>query len=161
LGVRVLRNERVDVRGLFELAGVDDFAAEGMAPGHRQDIPAATAGRDPSKPIVLLAHQPKAVTEASAHGVDLMLSGHVHGGQIVPFNWLVKLEQPYVEGLYPRAPAARERSRYWSCRARISRTAAACSPLGSSWRNRSYAARACRTRPSAWWISPRSSHAGA
>jgi predicted MPP superfamily phosphohydrolase len=100
LGVRVLRNERVDVRGLFELAGVDDFAAEGMAPGHRQDIPAATAGRDPSKPIVLLAHQPKAVTEASAHGVDLMLSGHVHGGQIVPFNWLVKLEQPYVEGLY-------------------------------------------------------------
>ena len=100
LGVRVLRNERVDVRGLFELAGVDDRSAEGMAPGHKQDIPAATAGRDPLKPLVLLAHQPKAIVEAAAHDVDLMLSGHVHGGQIMPFNWLTKLEQPYVQGLY-------------------------------------------------------------
>jgi hypothetical protein len=103
MGVRVLRNERVDVRGLFELAGVDDRSAEGMAPGHKQDIPAATAGRDPSKPLVLLAHQPKAVGEAAAHGVDLMLSGHVHGGQIMPFNWLTKLDQPYVQGLYRHA----------------------------------------------------------
>lgn len=100
LGVRVLRNERVDVRGLFELAGVDDRSAEGMAPGHKQDIPAATAGRDPAKPLVLLAHQPKAIVEAAAHGADLVLSGHVHGGQILPFNWLTKLDQPYVQGLY-------------------------------------------------------------
>jgi predicted MPP superfamily phosphohydrolase len=100
LGVRVLRNERLDVGGLFELAGVDDRSAEGMAPGHKQDIPAATAGRDPAKPLVLLAHQPKAIGEAAAHGADLVLSGHVHGGQIIPFNWLTKLEQPYVQGLY-------------------------------------------------------------
>jgi predicted MPP superfamily phosphohydrolase len=100
LGVRVLRNERVDVRGLFELAGVDDRSAEGMAPGHRQDIPAATAGRDPARPLLLLAHQPKAIHEATAHGVDLVLSGHAHAGQIAPFNWLAKLEQPYLQGLY-------------------------------------------------------------
>jgi predicted MPP superfamily phosphohydrolase len=100
LGIRTLRNERVNVRGLFELAGVDDRSAEGMAPGHKQDVPKATAGRDASLPLILLAHQPKAVDEAVAAGVDLQLSGHVHGGQIVPFNWLAKLEQPYVSGLY-------------------------------------------------------------
>jgi predicted MPP superfamily phosphohydrolase len=100
LGVRVLRNERVDIRGLFELAGVDDRSARGMAPGHGQDIPRAVAGRDPRKPLVLLAHQPKAIDEARAHDVDLQISGHVHAGQIIPFNWLAKLEQPFVHGLH-------------------------------------------------------------
>ena len=33
-------------------------------------------------------------------GVDLMLSGHTHGGQIWPFGYLVKLRYPYVEGNY-------------------------------------------------------------
>jgi predicted MPP superfamily phosphohydrolase len=58
------------------------------------------AGRAADKPVVLLAHQPKAFPEAVAVGVDLQLSGHVHGGQIVPFNWLVHLEQPYLDGLH-------------------------------------------------------------
>jgi predicted MPP superfamily phosphohydrolase len=100
LGIRVLRNEHVDIRGLFDLAGVDDRSAQGMAPGHGQDIPRAVAGRDPSKTLVLLAHQPKAHEEARDHHVDLMISGHVHAGQIVPFNWLAKLEQPFVHGLH-------------------------------------------------------------
>ena len=100
LGIRVLRNEHVDIRGLFDLAGVDDRSAKGMAPGHGQDIPRAVAGRDPSKTLILLAHQPKAYEEAREFNVDLMLSGHVHAGQIVPFNWLAKLEQPFVHGLH-------------------------------------------------------------
>jgi len=100
LGVKPLRNERVDIRGWFDLAGVDDRSAKGMTPGHGQDIPRAVAGRDPSKALVLLAHQPKAYEEAKDAGVDLMLSGHVHAGQIVPFNWLAKLEQPFVQGLH-------------------------------------------------------------
>jgi predicted MPP superfamily phosphohydrolase len=100
LGIRVLRNERVDVRGLFDLAGVDDASAGRMLPHHGQDVPKATAGRDPARPLVLLAHQPKAVKDAVAAGVDLQLSGHVHGGQMVPFNWLVRLDQPLVTGLH-------------------------------------------------------------
>ena len=32
--------------------------------------------------------------------MDLQLSGHVHAGQLVPFNWLVRLDQPFVAGLY-------------------------------------------------------------
>jgi hypothetical protein len=100
LGVRVLRNERVDVRGLFDIAGVDDSSAARMLPHHGQDVAKALAGRDPAKAVVLLAHQPKAVAEAQRHDVDLQLSGHVHGGQLVPFNWLVRLDQPFVSGLH-------------------------------------------------------------
>jgi predicted MPP superfamily phosphohydrolase len=100
LGIRVLRNERVDVRGAFDLAGVDDASAGRMLPHHGQDVARATAGRDASRPLVLLAHQPKAVKHAVAAGVDLQLSGHVHGGQVFPFNLLVRLDQPFVRGLH-------------------------------------------------------------
>jgi predicted MPP superfamily phosphohydrolase len=100
LGIRVLRNERVDVRGAFDLAGVDDASAGRMLPHHGQDIRRAVAGRDTSRPLVLLAHQPKAIAAALPAGVDLQLSGHVHGGQMVPFNWLARLDQPLIAGLH-------------------------------------------------------------
>ena len=102
LGIRVLRNERVDIRGIFDLAGVDDISAERMQPGHGQDMMKATQGRDPSRALVLLAHQPKSLKEAVLAGVDLQLSGHVHGGQIYPFNWLAHLDQPFISGLHRR-----------------------------------------------------------
>lgn len=100
LGIRVLRNERVDVRGLFDLAGVDDSSAARMLPHHGQDLAKAMEGRDPSRAVVLLAHQPKAVRDARRAAVDLQLSGHVHGGQLVPFNWLARIDQPLIAGLY-------------------------------------------------------------
>jgi predicted MPP superfamily phosphohydrolase len=100
LGIRVLRNERVPVRDAFDLAGVDDTSAHRMLAHHGQDIEGALRGRDPLRTVVLLAHQPKAVHQAAALGVDLQLSGHVHGGQMVPFNWLVRLDQPFVSGLH-------------------------------------------------------------
>jgi predicted MPP superfamily phosphohydrolase len=100
LGVRVLRNERVAIRDAFDLAGVDDASAHRMAHGHGQDVSRALKGRDPSRAVVLLAHQPKAVRDARREDVDLQISGHVHGGQLVPFNWLVLLDQPFVSGLH-------------------------------------------------------------
>jgi uncharacterized protein len=100
LGIRVLRNERVDVRGLFDLAGVDDSSSARMLPHHGQDVPKAMEGRDASRAVVLLAHQPKAIRDARPAGVDLQLSGHVHGGQLIPFNWLARIDQPFIAGLY-------------------------------------------------------------
>jgi predicted MPP superfamily phosphohydrolase len=99
LGIRVLRNERVSV-GPVDLAGIDDHSAVRLGEGDRPDVGRALAGRDPSRPVVLLAHQPRAIFEAAQHGVDLQLSGHIHGGQIWPFSYLVKLQQPYVVGLH-------------------------------------------------------------
>jgi hypothetical protein len=101
LGVRVLRNERVavgDGTHTFDLAGVDDWSARGM-PGHGPDLARAVEGRDAARELVLLAHQPRAIHEAAKHGVGLQLSGHTHGGQIWPWNFAVKLQQPYVAGL--------------------------------------------------------------
>jgi predicted MPP superfamily phosphohydrolase len=82
------------------VAGVDDAtAAASGRPGHRADHAAALAGADPDLPVLLLAHQPKQVGTAVAHGVDLQISGHTHGGQIWPFHLLVRLDQPVVRGL--------------------------------------------------------------
>ncbi|MCO4762426.1 MAG: metallophosphoesterase [Myxococcales bacterium] len=99
LGVRVLRNERVGVVGL-DVAGIDDAQAARFGGDHGPDLKKALAGRNPERPVVLLAHQPKAIDEATEMGVDLVLSGHTHGGQIWPFGFLVRLAQPYVAGLH-------------------------------------------------------------
>ena len=101
LGVRVLRNERVTLGNddaSFDLAGVDDSSAHRFGRGHGADLPKAVLGRDPARELVLLAHQPRAVFEAKDQGVGLMLSGHTHGGQMWPWNWLVRLQQPVVSG---------------------------------------------------------------
>lgn len=100
LGIRPLRNERVTVRGAFELAGVDDVTAAGMLRGHGEDMAAAVAGRDPALPLVLLAHHPRAAERAAAVGADLQLSGHVHGGQMLPLGWLARIREPHIAGLF-------------------------------------------------------------
>jgi predicted MPP superfamily phosphohydrolase len=95
LGVRYLRNERVTIGGpdaAFDLAGVDDHSADRWE-GHGEDLPRALAGRDPSRALVLLAHQPRQVKRAAKHGVDLQLSGHTHGGQIWPWHYIVRIQQ--------------------------------------------------------------------
>ena len=102
LGIDVLRNERVAIgRGAatFDLAGIDDrTAASSGVPGHGADLDAALDGRDDATPVVLLAHQPVMVEQAAAAGVDLQLSGHTHGGQLWPFDYAIRLDQPAVEG---------------------------------------------------------------
>ena len=108
LGVEVLRNERVPLgRGgaSFDLAGIDDrTAADSGVPGHGANLDAALDGRDDSVPVVLLAHQPVQVAQAAAAGVDLQLSGHTHGGQLWPFGYLVRLDQPTLAGLSRHGP---------------------------------------------------------
>jgi predicted MPP superfamily phosphohydrolase len=95
LGVRPLCNERLALGGL-DLAGVNDLG--GVAYGDAADFGKALGDRDPSRPVVLMAHQPLAAFQAAEYGVDLQVSGHTHGGQMAPFNLLVKLQQPIVSG---------------------------------------------------------------
>jgi predicted MPP superfamily phosphohydrolase len=103
LGWESLHNRHVVVeRGgdRLVLAGVDDrTAASSGLPGHRADLGGALAGVDPDLPVLLVAHQPKQVGQAVSAGVDLQVSGHTHGGQIWPFNFLVRIDQPVVHGL--------------------------------------------------------------
>jgi predicted MPP superfamily phosphohydrolase len=103
LGIRVLENERVavgDAGAALDLAGVHDWSSRGLRSGRGHDLARALAGRDPERALVLLAHQPRGIGDAVRAGVDLQLSGHTHGGQIVPFDLLVRATHPYVKGLH-------------------------------------------------------------
>jgi uncharacterized protein len=103
IGWDALHNRHVVIeRGGDELvvAGIDDATAHSSGDqGHGANLAKALQGADPERPVLLLAHQPKQVTQAMTAGVDLQLSGHTHGGQIWPFNFLVRLDQPVVHGL--------------------------------------------------------------
>jgi hypothetical protein len=104
LGIRVLRNERVEIRdrdSVFDLVGVDDHHGSHFG-GGGEDLVAAFDGRDPERPAVLLAHDPSTFKRASELRVDLQISGHTHGGQIWPFGYLVRLAVPFVAGRYRR-----------------------------------------------------------
>ncbi|MEU8519465.1 metallophosphoesterase [Streptomyces sp. NPDC048577] len=97
LGLRPLRNERVEIAAGFDLAGVDDVAGE--SEGQGPDFGRALGDRDRARAAVLLAHQPVVIHDAVRHGVDLQLSGHTHGGQLWPGNYLADLANPTVAGL--------------------------------------------------------------
>jgi predicted MPP superfamily phosphohydrolase len=105
LGIRVLRNERVEIRdgdGVFDLVGVDDHHGSHFDDDGGEDLLAAFAGRDSERPVVLLAHDPSTFKRASELPVDLQISGHTHGGQMWPFGYLVRLVVPFVAGRYRR-----------------------------------------------------------
>ncbi|WP_405389023.1 metallophosphoesterase [Streptomyces sp. NBC_01102] len=96
LGLHPLENARVEIGG-FDLAGVNDVAGE--SEGQGPDFVRALGDRDRGRASVLLAHQPVVIDDAVAHGVDLQLSGHTHGGQLWPGNLLAGLANPTVAGL--------------------------------------------------------------
>lgn len=78
-GIRVLTNEgaRMDLSGeSFWLAGVDDTMV-GL-----EDLSLALAGSSENEFKLLLAHNPIILRRAARAGVDLVLSGHTHGGQV-------------------------------------------------------------------------------
>lgn len=77
--ITVLINEgfRFSAKGAaFWLAGVDDYMVG------KTDLPSALRGSFPDEMKMLLAHNPVIVRRAARAGVDLMLSGHTHGGQV-------------------------------------------------------------------------------
>ena len=78
-GVSVLINEgfRFKARGAsFWLCGVDDLMVG------KTDLREALMGADVDEMKILLAHNPAIIRRAAWVGVDFMLSGHTHGGQI-------------------------------------------------------------------------------
>ena len=85
LGIRMLHNEHVQTGGgAVVLAGVTDPVA-GIMGKEVPDIRKALAG----------------APEAAAHGVDLQVSGHTHGGMIAGIDRLVaRFNEGFVSGLY-------------------------------------------------------------
>lgn len=98
--MKLLLNDSVTIEALkVNIVGVADLM------GYRMhvlppDIHRAFGKVNSSYPTILLAHQPKFIEELGSYTPELILSGHTHGGQIWPFGYLVKLQQPFLKGLH-------------------------------------------------------------
>ena len=97
LGIRVLANEGVPVRGLL-LAGVHDIY--GAPSGRGPDMDAALVNRGAGQPVIMMSHSPNLVDDAIERHVELMVSGHTHGGQFYPSAWIVAATSRALSGLY-------------------------------------------------------------
>lgn len=108
-GFRFLVNDCVHPQPRLALAGVNDPVVESFG-GYRDglsDVAAAFRESRLGDFRVLLSHRPKAFREnVQAHGVDLQLSGHTHGGFAPVLDWLVALlNGGFVRGLYREGDA--------------------------------------------------------
>ena len=92
-------NARLVIGGLPDPAGAQGLPSDRR---HTADADAIFANA-PEGPRLLLAHQPSVAVAAASTGACLTLSGHTHGGQILPWSLLVRLQQPIVAGLHRRA----------------------------------------------------------
>ncbi len=88
-GVHVLEDEWAEVDGRFIVAGRKDASAGGFR-GARKDMASLLAGADTKKYIILLDHQPSDYENEAASAADLVLSGHTHGGQLIPITFVGK-----------------------------------------------------------------------
>ena len=107
-GIRLLRNERIALEKNGEkiyLLGVDDFGKKVTATERFSQLVHNT---ESTIPKILLCHRPYFFEEASLNNIDVTLSGHTHGGQVV-FAKIGRtiitpalVASPYVWGLYKK-----------------------------------------------------------
>ncbi|MDF1562283.1 MAG: metallophosphoesterase [Deltaproteobacteria bacterium] len=96
-GFRFLADRSVVLEGGLVVAGVTSTTHR--ARGHDDSDPLGeTLAALPGGPTILLSHAPWEVERAAEAGVDLMLSGHTHGGQIWPFSYLVATRYAHLVG---------------------------------------------------------------
>jgi len=84
----ILRNSVVPLKingGVVNIFGVDDPVDK------KNDLGSSRSGMNPHAPVILLAHSPEIFEEASDSGIDLILCGHTHGGQIFITRYLRKI----------------------------------------------------------------------
>lgn len=94
LGIHVLRNQALDL-GDIQLVGIDDAESKLQVKTALRSIAAR-----PERYRVLLYHRPDGAADAAEWGAHLMLCGHTHHGQIMPFNFVVQRVFPQIRGHY-------------------------------------------------------------
>ena len=100
-GVICLDNEivKLNIKGVvLQLVGLSDRYS--FIRGIKRPIKELFSKLDSSLSTILLAHQPKDIQHVDNYRIDIQLSGHTHGGQIYPFDIIVKYFQPHFSGLY-------------------------------------------------------------
>jgi uncharacterized protein len=97
VGIRVLNGEKVVADGL-QIAGVHHHETV-----HADTFRAALAKAeiDRNAPSILISHSPHRLNIPEQAGISLQVSGHTHGGQFWPYNWLTnRIFGEYVHGLH-------------------------------------------------------------
>lgn len=94
LGLRTLRQQSEEFEE-FCITGIDDDPDPNQVSRELPNI-----SRNLDKFNILLYHRPQGWESAIDHGIDLMLSGHTHKGQIFPFNFVVRKYFKRIHGLY-------------------------------------------------------------
>jgi uncharacterized protein len=85
-GIKVLRDRALLIDNSFYVIGRDDISLQSSTKVIRKDLSALTKDLDKSKPILLMDHQPRNLSDTEKHGIDLQVSGHTHRGQLFPAN---------------------------------------------------------------------------
>ncbi len=96
-GITLLENTAVILPNGVQIAGLKDIKTAGVT---AQDVAAVLSPLAKDEPTILLSHTPLLEDIAARHGVNLMLSGHTHNGQLWPFTYLVRMVFPHSYGLY-------------------------------------------------------------
>ena len=81
IGIRVLMDEYLKINDQFYIAGRKEHTDE-----TRKKANDFLRGINPAKPLIMMDHQPRDLDEAEVNGVDILLSGHTHRGQLAPAN---------------------------------------------------------------------------
>lgn len=93
-GVNGLTDETILIDDSFYLTGRRDLSKTGNASGSRLEPAELTADLDKEKLILCIDHEPprnkNAAAEIEAAGIDILLSGHTHNGQMAPVNLVLK-----------------------------------------------------------------------
>ncbi|ULO05043.1 metallophosphoesterase [Paenibacillus sp. 19GGS1-52] len=89
IGIKVLQDEVLEVAGTY-IVGRKDKTAESMEAGGRKSVVSLLEGLDLTRPVIMMDHQPTGFDAAAQAGVDILLSGHTHRGQIAPNHWITK-----------------------------------------------------------------------
>jgi uncharacterized protein len=90
IGIEVLLDRVLEIDGSFYVAGRKDKSVSRFAGEGRLVHEELMKDIDSAKPIILLDHQPTQFAEAAQAGVDLMLSGHTHRGQMMPNHLITR-----------------------------------------------------------------------
>ncbi len=102
IGAAILDNSSMLVNDCIYVAGVPDKAAKSFN-YQSVNISQALQNVDFQKPVIFLSHQPHIFEEVSKYPVTLQLSGHMHAGQIPPFDLIEKIFFKYFYGLYQKS----------------------------------------------------------
>lgn len=90
-GIKLLQDDCVLIDDSFYLYGRPDYQKPGRGIERRKTPGEITENLDKSKPIIVIDHQPRELSELADAGVDADLCGHTHDGQVFPGNLTVRM----------------------------------------------------------------------